>query len=69
MEPLQDEGKQSKAYEVASGVLQANPDLVGMAGFDSESGPGMGQAIKEADRAGKVVATCVEASVGEGGAV
>jgi ABC-type sugar transport system substrate-binding protein len=61
MEPLQDEGKQSKAYEVASGVLQANPDLVGMAGFDSESGPGMGQAIKEADRAGKVVATCVEA--------
>jgi ABC-type sugar transport system substrate-binding protein len=61
MEPLQDEGKQSKAYEVASGVLQANPDLVGMAGFDSESGPGMGQAIKEGDRAGKVIATCVEA--------
>lgn len=61
MEPLQDEGKQSKAYEVASGVLQANPDLVGMAGFDSESGPGMGQAIKESGRAGKVIATCVEA--------
>jgi ribose transport system substrate-binding protein len=61
MEPLQDEGKQSKAYEVASGVLQANPDLVGMAGFDSESGPGMGQAIKEANRGGKVMATCVEA--------
>jgi ABC-type sugar transport system substrate-binding protein len=61
MEPLQDEGKQSKAYEVASGVLQANPELVGMAGFDSESGPGMGQAIKEAGRAGKVIATCVEA--------
>jgi ribose transport system substrate-binding protein len=61
MDPLQDEGKQSKAYEVAAGVLQANPDLVGMAGFDSESGPGMGQAIKEAERAGKVLATCVEA--------
>lgn len=61
MEPLQDEGKQSKAYEVTSGVLQANPELVGMAGFDSESGPGMGQAIKEAGRAGKVIATCVEA--------
>ena len=61
MEPLQDEGKQSKAYEVAAGLLQANPDLVGMAGFDSESGPGMGQAIKESSRAGKVIATCVEA--------
>jgi len=61
MEPLQDEGKQSKAYEVASGVLQADPELVGMAGFDSESGPGMGQAIKESGRAGKVIATCVEA--------
>ncbi len=61
MEPLQDEGKQSKAYEVAAGLLQANPDLVGMAGFDSESGPGLGQAIKESSRAGKVIATCVEA--------
>jgi ABC-type sugar transport system substrate-binding protein len=58
---LQDEGRQAKAYEVAAGVIQANPDLVGMAGFDSESGPGMGQAIKEAERAGKVLATCVEA--------
>jgi ABC-type sugar transport system substrate-binding protein len=61
MEPLQDEGKQSKSYEVAAGVLQANPELVGMAGFDSESGPGIGQAIKESRRSGKVVATCVEA--------
>jgi ABC-type sugar transport system substrate-binding protein len=32
-----------------------------MAGFDSESGPGMGQAIKEAGKAGKIVATCVDA--------
>ena len=32
-----------------------------MAGFDSESGPGMGQAIKEAGKAGQIVATCVEA--------
>src|SRR4029453_15055550 len=29
-------------------------------GFDSESGPGMGQAIKEAGKIGKIVATCVE---------
>ena len=32
-----------------------------MAGFDSESGPGIGQAIKEADKAGQIVATCVDA--------
>jgi hypothetical protein len=32
-----------------------------MAGFDSESGPGIGQAIKEAGLAGKLVATCVDA--------
>ena len=32
-----------------------------MAGFDSESGPGMGQAIREAGKGGHMVATCVEA--------
>jgi ABC-type sugar transport system substrate-binding protein len=60
LEPFQDKGTQAEATRVAAAVLQAHPDLVGMAGFDSESGPGMGQAIKEAGRAGQVVATCVE---------
>lgn len=41
--------------------MQAHDDLVGFAGFDSESGPGLGQAIREARRAGKIVATCVDA--------
>ncbi|MBX9584994.1 MAG: substrate-binding domain-containing protein, partial [Gemmataceae bacterium] len=61
LEPLQDKGNQAEAAKVAAGLLQARPDLVGMAGFDSESGPGMGQAIKEAGRARQIVATCVEA--------
>jgi len=61
MEPQQDKGNQAEAARVAAAIIQANPDLVGMAGFDSESGPGMGQAIKEAGRAGKIVATCVDA--------
>jgi ribose transport system substrate-binding protein len=61
MEPQQDKGNQAEATRVASAVLQANPDLVGIAGFDSESGPGMGQAIKEAAKAGKIVATTVDA--------
>ncbi len=59
--PQQDKGNQVEATRVASAILQANQDLLGMAGFDSESGPGMGQAIKEAGKAGKVIATCVDA--------
>jgi ribose transport system substrate-binding protein len=61
LDPQQDKGNQVEATRVAASILQAHPDLVGMAGFDSESGPGMGQAIKEAGKAGKVLATCVEA--------
>jgi ribose transport system substrate-binding protein len=61
MEPQQDKGNQAEATRVAAAIIQANPDLVGMAGFDSESGPGMGQAIKESGKAGHIVATCVDA--------
>ena len=61
LDPQQDKGNQVEATRVAASILQAHPDLVGMAGFDSESGPGIGQAIKEAGKAGKVVATSVEA--------
>jgi ABC-type sugar transport system substrate-binding protein len=61
MEPQQDKGNQAEAARVAGALLQAHADLVGMAGFDSESGPGMGQAIREAGKAGRLAATCVEA--------
>ncbi|HKQ36894.1 MAG TPA: substrate-binding domain-containing protein [Verrucomicrobiae bacterium] len=61
LDPQQDKGNQVEATRVAAAVLQANQDLLGMAGFDSESGPGMGQAIKEAGKAGKIIATCVDA--------
>jgi ABC-type sugar transport system substrate-binding protein len=61
MEPQQDKGNQAEAARVAGALLQAHTDLIGMAGFDSESGPGMGQAIREAGKAGQIVATCVEA--------
>lgn len=61
LEPQQDKGNQAEAARVAAALIQAHPDLVGMAGFDSESGPGFGQAIKEAGKAGKIVATCVDA--------
>jgi ABC-type sugar transport system substrate-binding protein len=61
LEPQQDKGNQAEAARVAGALLQAHGDLAGMAGFDSESGPGMGLAIKEAGKAGRVVATCVDA--------
>jgi len=61
MEPQQDKGNIAEATRVAAGIIQGAADLVGMAGFDSESGPGMAQAIKEAGKAGKILATCVEA--------
>lgn len=58
--PQHDRGNQVEAYRVASALIQAHPDLIGIAGFDSESGPGMGQALKEAGKAGTIVATCVD---------
>ncbi|MGH8017455.1 MAG: substrate-binding domain-containing protein [Opitutaceae bacterium] len=61
MEPQQDKGNTAEATRVAAGIIQGAGDLVGMAGFDSESGPGMAQAIKEAGKSGKIIATCVEA--------
>jgi ABC-type sugar transport system substrate-binding protein len=61
LEPFQDKGNQAEAARVAASLLQAHEDLVGMAGFDSESGPGMGQAIREAGKIGRVAATSVEA--------
>jgi ABC-type sugar transport system substrate-binding protein len=61
LEPFQDKGNQAEAARVAASLLQAHPDLVGMAGFDSESGPGIGQAIREAGQAGRVIGTSVEA--------
>ncbi len=61
MEPQQDKGSQSEAARVAAALIQAHSDLIGMAGFDSESGPGMGLAIREAGKTGQLVATCVEA--------
>jgi ABC-type sugar transport system substrate-binding protein len=61
LNPQQDKGNTAEATRVAAGIIQGVTDLVAMAGFDSESGPGMAQAIKEAGKAGKIVATCVEA--------
>ncbi len=61
MEPQPDKGSQAEAARVAGALIQAHPDLVGLAGFDSESGPGIGQAVREAGAADRITATCVDA--------
>lgn len=61
MEPQHDRGDSAVAARVASTVIQSTSDLVGMAGFDSESGPGIGLAVKEAGKTGQIIVTCVDA--------
>ncbi|MDF2614607.1 MAG: periplasmic binding protein/LacI transcriptional regulator [Clostridia bacterium] len=41
-------------------ILKEHPDIAAICGFDSNSGPGIGEAIKEADKIGKVKVTCVD---------
>ncbi|PSR52184.1 sugar ABC transporter substrate-binding protein [Adhaeribacter arboris] len=48
------------AAKITSDVLAAHPDLAGICGFDSNSGPGMALAVKEAGKAGKVKITTVD---------
>jgi len=58
--PQQDKANQVEAARVTASIIQAHPKLVGVAGFDSQSGPGIGQAIKEARKAGQIIATSVD---------
>jgi ribose transport system permease protein len=47
---------------VTSDLISGYPDLVAVAGFTSETGPGIGLAIKEMNRVGKLIGTNVDAS-------
>ncbi len=55
-----DKANVEEAARITSDLLAAHPDLAGLCGFDSNSGPGMGLAVKEANRAGKVKITTVD---------
>ena len=48
------------AAEATNNIMSAYPDIAGIAGFASVSGPGIGQAVKEADKVGKIKITCVD---------
>lgn len=49
-----DNSNKAEAARIATALMQKHPDLAGLAGFDSESGPGIARAVKEAGKAGKV---------------
>ena len=55
-----DAGDASTAARVTSAILAAHPDIAAIAGFDSESGAGIVQALTEAHKQGKVVVTAME---------
>lgn len=61
LEPQHDQANSAIAARVSTALIQSTPDLVGIAGFDSHSGPGIGIAIKETGKTGKVLGTCVDA--------
>lgn len=54
-------GAETAASKTAS-LLAAYPDLVGIAGFDSESGAGIVRALTEADKVGDIAVTAMEQS-------
>jgi ABC-type sugar transport system substrate-binding protein len=55
-----DKANVEEAARIASDVLVAHPDLAGICGFDSNSGPGIALAVREAGKAGQVKITTVD---------
>ena len=60
MEKVDNPASVEEATTKAAALISANPDLTGMAAFSSQTGPGMGIAIKEADKVGQIKLTCVD---------
>lgn len=55
-----DKANVEEAAHVTADLLAAHPDLGGICGFDSNSGPGIALAVKEAGKVGKVFITTVD---------
>jgi len=52
-----------KVAETVGNLLKSDETIVAVGGFDSTTGPGIAQAIKEANKVGKVFGTCVDAEL------
>jgi ABC-type sugar transport system substrate-binding protein len=55
-----DKANVEEAAKITSNLLAAHPDLAGLCGFDSNSGPGMALAVREAGKVGKIKITTVD---------
>jgi len=55
-----DKANVETAARITSDLLAAHPDLAGICGFDSNSGPGIALAVKEAGKVGVVKITTVD---------
>lgn len=55
-----DKANVEEAARITADLLAAHPDLAGVCGFDSNSGPGIALAVKEAGKKGKVKITTVD---------
>lgn len=55
-----DKANVEEAARITSDVLSAYPDIAGFCGFDSNSGPGIALAVREASKVGKVKITTVD---------
>jgi ABC-type sugar transport system substrate-binding protein len=56
-----DKANVEMAAHITADLLAANPGIAGIAGFDSNSGPGIAISVKEAGKAGKIKITAVDA--------
>lgn len=55
-----DGGDAAQAATKTAALIAAHPDLIGVAGFDSESGAGIVRAVTEAGKVGKIKITAME---------
>jgi ribose transport system substrate-binding protein len=55
-----DKANVEEAARITSDLLAAHPDLAGLCGFDSNSGPGMAMAVREFGKVGQVMITTVD---------
>jgi ribose transport system substrate-binding protein len=54
LDPVNDKEDAARALELASGVINANPDLAGAFGVYAYNGPAWASAVKEAGKVGKI---------------
>ena len=55
-----DKANVEEAARITSDLIAAHPDINGICGFDSNSGPGIALAVREAGRVGKIKITTVD---------